>query len=331
MSIKKVVVRSTAMYVPEKVMNNFDFEKIVDTTDEWIVQRTGIRERRFVGPGESSSTMAITVGKELVSRAGIDPLEVGLIVVPTVTPDYVFPPTAVISAAQIGCTNAFGWDVEGACGGFLHALYTAYSMLASGEVRYAMVIGSEVMTSIADYTDRGTCVLFGDAAAGFLLEGVDETEYGIKGFYMGADGHQWKTLYQPAGGCVNPPSHETVDNRGHFVKMDGQIVFKSAVKLMGMSVEKVLEKTGTPVEAIDFFVGHQANARIIESTRRRLGVPEEKMYVNIDRYGNTTAASIPLCVEELNAQGKLNPGTQLVMFTFGAGFVWGGCHLVWGA
>lgn len=331
MYLKKVVVRSTARYVPERIMNNFDFEKIVDTTDEWIVQRTGIRERHFVAPGESSSTMAVNVGKQLLKRANVDPAEVGLILVPTVTPDYVFPPTAVITAHQIGCVNAAGWDIEGACGGFVHALHTAYGILASGESRYALVIGSEVMTTIADYTDRGTCVLFGDAASGFLLEAVDESERGIKGFYLGADGSQWQTLYQPAGGCVKTPSHETVDNREHFIRMDGQAVFKAAVKLMGTSIERVLEKTGTPVENVDYFIPHQANARIIESTRRRLNVPEEKMYVNIDRYGNTTAASIPLCVDELNEQGKLADGTQLVLFTFGAGFVWGGCHLVWGS
>ncbi len=192
------------------------------------------------------------------------------------------------------------------------------------------MIGSEVMTSITDYTDRGTCVLFGDAAAGVLLEAVEESDYGIKGFYMGSDGTQWPFLYQPAGGCVKPPSHETVDNREHTVKMDGQVVFKFAVRMMRASVEKVLEKTGTQAEDIDFFIAHQANARIIESTRDRLKVSSDRMYVNIDRYGNTTSASIPVCIDELKEAGKLKPGTQLVLFTFGAGFVWGGAHLVWG-
>jgi 3-oxoacyl-[acyl-carrier-protein] synthase III len=330
MGLKKVVVRDVARYIPERIMTNADFEKIVDTTDEWIVQRTGIRERHFRAENESCSTMAVEVGKKLLAQTGIDPKEIGLLIIPTVTPDYIFPASAVIVAGELGCTNAFGWDIEGACGGFVNALYTAWTSLATGDQKYALVIGSEVMTSIADYTDRGTCVLFGDAAAGVLLESVDESDYGFKGFYMGADGTQWPALYQPAGGCVKPPSHETVDNREHFVKMDGQIVFKYAVRMMRAAIEKVLEKTGTPVEDIDYFIPHQANSRIIEATRDRLKVSTERMYVNIDRYGNTTSASIPICIDELKEAGKLKPGTQLVMFTFGAGFVWGGAHLVWG-
>ena len=330
MNLKKVVVRDSARYVPERILTNADFEKIVDTTDEWIVQRTGIRERHVRAENESCSTMAIEVGKKLLAQTGIDPLDIGLLIIPTVTPDYVYPATAVLVATELGCANAAGWDVEGACGGFLNALYTAWTALATGDRKYALVIGSEVMTSIADYTDRGTCVLFGDAAAGLLLESVDDSDYGIKGFYFGSDGSQRQYLYQPAGGCVRPPSHETVDNREHCVRMDGQIVFKYAVRMMGSAVTNVLEKTGTPIDAIDYFIAHQANARIIESTRTRLGVSTDRMYVNIDRYGNTTSASIPLCIDELREAGKLKPGTQLVLFTFGAGFVWGGAHLVWG-
>lgn len=330
MGLKKVVVRDVARYIPEKIVTNADFEKYLDTNDEWIVTRTGIRERHYRAEGESCSTMAVEVGKKLLAQTGVDPAEIGLVLIPTVTPDYVFPATAVIVAAQLGCTNAAGWDIEGACAGFVDALYSAWGILATGDKKYALVIGSEVMTSIADMTDRGTCVLFGDGAAGVLLEAVDESDYGIKGFYLGSDGSQWPALYQPAGGSVKPASHETVENREHFIKMEGQAVFKQAVRMMRASVEKVLEKTGTPVEDIDYFVGHQANARIIEATRERLKVPPERSYMNIDRYGNTTSASIPICVDELKELGKLKPGTQLVFYTFGAGFVWGAVHIVWG-
>ncbi|MCD6119980.1 ketoacyl-ACP synthase III [bacterium] len=331
MELRKVVVLGSARYVPERIMTNHDFEKFLDTTDEWIVQRTGIRERHFRAEGECASSMAITVGKKLLAQTGVDPKDIGLVILPTVTPDYMYPPTAVIVAAKLGCVNASGWDIEGACAGFIDGLYTAWSALATGDVKYVLLIGSEIMTMTADYTDRATCVLFGDASAGVLLKSVDESEYGVEGIYLGSDGTHWKSLYQPAGGCVKPTSHETIEKGEHFMKMEGQSVFKQAVKTMVTSIERVLEKTDTPIEDIDYFIGHQANARIIESTRRKLKIPEEKMYVNIDRYGNTTSATIPLCIDELREAGKLKPGTQLVLFTFGAGFVWGGAHLVWGS
>lgn len=330
MSLKNVVIRSTARYVPERVITNDDFTEFLDTSDEWITQRTGIKERRLRAPGESCTTMATEVGQVLLERAGVEPEEIELVIIPTVTPDYVFPASACIVAANLGSKKAIGWDLEAACGGFVYALYAAWCTLATGDRRYALVIGSEMMSSIADYTDRTTCMLFGDAAAGVLLEGVDNSDYGIRGFDIGGDGTMWNLLYQPAGGCVNPPTHETVSNRMHYVTMDGQAVFKGAVRMMGKTIVEVLEKTGTDISEIDYFVPHQANARIIESTRRRLAIPEEKMYVNIDRYGNTTSASIPLCLDELYEAGKLTPGTQVVVFTFGAGFVWGSSHLVFG-
>ncbi|MEP0814675.1 MAG: ketoacyl-ACP synthase III [bacterium] len=331
MNLKKVVVRASARYVPEKVMTNDDFAKFLDTSDEWITQRTGIKERRFRAEGESCSTMAIEVGKKLLDRSGVDPADIGLVIIPTVTPDYVFPATGTIVAAKLGCVNAAAWDIEAACGGFITALYSAWGILATGERRYALVIGSEVMSSIADFTDRSNCILFGDAASGLLLEGIDKSEFGIEGFDLGGDGNQWQYLYQPAGGSVKPASAATVEAREHFIKMEGQEVFKGAVRMMGKTIENVLAKTGTKVEEVDYFIPHQANARIIESTRKRIGVPEEKMYVNIQRYGNTTSASIPLCIDELNDDGKLTAGTRLVLFTFGAGFVWGAAQLRWGA
>ena len=328
---RKVVVRATGRYVPSKTLNNKDFEKIVDTTDEWIVTRTGIRERHFCLPPESNSTMAEAACRQALDRAGVKPEEIDVIVLATVTPEKIFPATACILQGKLGAKNAIAWDVNAACSGFIYALSSAHSFLLQPKYRYALVVGSELMSSIADYTDRNTCVLFGDAASAFLLEGVEtEKKVGITSFALGCDGTQIDILYQSAGGSKRPSTIETVLGREHFVRMDGQVVFKKAVRVMADVVLELVNNSGVKLEEVRWFIPHQANIRIIQSAGNRLGVPPEKVYINIDRYGNTTAASIPVCVDELWEQGKIVDGDQLILFTFGAGLTWGSCHIIWG-
>jgi 3-oxoacyl-[acyl-carrier-protein] synthase-3 len=328
---RKVVVRATGRYVPPKVLNNKDFEKIVDTTDEWITTRTGIKERHVCLPPESNSTMAEAACRLALNRAGVKPEDIDLIILASVTPEMIFPSTACILQGRLGATRAVAWDMNGACSGFIYALSTAHAFLLQRKYRYALVVGSEVMSAIMDFTDRNTCVLFGDAASVFLLEGVEtDKKVGITSFAMGCDGTQTEILYQPAGGSKKPPTIDTVLAQEHFIKMSGQDVFKRAVRVMADVVRELVDKNGVRLEEVRWFVPHQANVRIIQSAASRLNVPKEKVYLNIHRYGNTTAASIPMCVDELWEQGNIVDGDQIILFTFGAGFTWASCHLIWG-
>jgi 3-oxoacyl-[acyl-carrier-protein] synthase-3 len=329
-----VVVRATGRYLPERVFTNHEFEAIIDTSDEWIRERTGIRERRLAAPGEKNSDMALAACRQALERAGVDPREVGFILVATVTPDTVFPATANWLQGKLGAVNAWSFDLSAACGGFIYGLSVATGLVRTGQLKYALVVGAEKMSAILDFTSRETCVLFGDGAAAVLLEGVDPARnpqgYGVKEFVLGSDGNLADILWQPAGGSNCPPMPSTLASHGHFVHMQGREVYKHAVRRMNQVVTEVLEKAGVEAAAIDWFVPHQANVRIIQSVQERLGLPAERFYVNIDRYGNTTAATIPLCLDELAEQGKLVPGSKVLLFTFGAGFTWGSCYLVWG-
>lgn len=331
---KDVIVRSSGRYFPERVFTNKEYEAILDTSDEWIVERTGIKERRLAAPGETVSDMALKASLQCLERAGLEPDDVELIIVGTVTPDTIFPATANWLQGKLGNTRAWSFDLNAGCSGYVYSLNTAYNMLRNGQHRYALVVGAEKMTALSDMTNRDHCVLFGDGAACLLLEAVDPAEnpqgWGIKDFYLQSDGSLGNILMQTAGGSSHPSTYRTVRNHQHFVEMQGQPVFKNAVRRMYQAVIQVLEQVNVPPEEIDWFVGHQANARIISATQRRLGVPEEKVYMNVQRYGNTTAATIPCCLDELATEGKLVAGHKVVLFTFGTGFTWGSTYLVWG-
>jgi 3-oxoacyl-[acyl-carrier-protein] synthase III len=332
---KSVVIRASGSYVPERVMKNQDFTAFLDTSDEWIVERTGIKERHLAAPGQCNSDLALEAAKRCLAQAGVDAAEIDLIIVGTVTPDTVFPATANWLQGKLNNKKAWSFDINAGCSGFVYALTTATSLLQSGHNHYALVVGSEKMTALCDMTNRDHCVLFGDGAACLLLEVVDEKEnpqgYGIKTFYTVSDGADAATLVQLAGGSNQIPTPQSIAQHEHYISMDGQAVYKGAVRRMSQSVEEVLKAVGKEAGEIDWFIPHQANARIIEAVQRRLKVPEEKVYINVDRFGNTTAATIPLCLDELSRSGKLTPGMQVVLFTFGAGFTWGSCYLVWGS
>jgi 3-oxoacyl-[acyl-carrier-protein] synthase-3 len=332
--LKDVVVRGTGRYVPERVFTNSEFEAIIDTSDEWIRERTGIRERRLAGPDEQTSDMALAASMKALARAGVGVDEIGLIIVATVTPDTVFPSTANWLQGKLGNRTAWSFDLNAACGGFIYALSVATGLLRTGQMRYCLLIGAEKMSAILDFTSRETCVLFGDGAGAMLLEAVDPADnpadYGVREFVLGSDGTLADILWQPDGGSASPPRLDTLARHGHFVHMQGREVYKHAVRRMNQVVLDVLDKVGVPPAEIDWYVPHQANIRIIQSVQERLGVPMERFFVNIERYGNTTAATIPLCMAELDEQGQLQPGSKLVLFTFGAGFTWGSCYLVWG-
>jgi 3-oxoacyl-[acyl-carrier-protein] synthase-3 len=332
--VKDVVVRGTGRYLPERIFTNHEFEAIIETSDDWITERTGIRERRLAAPGESTSDMALQACRQALERAGVAADEVGLIIVATVTPDTVFPATANWLQGKLGNHTAWSYDINAACGGYIYALSAATGLLRTGQARYALVVGAERMSAILDFTSRETCVLFGDGAAALLLEAVDPADnpqgYGVREFVLGSDGNLARILWQPDGGSNSPPTLDTLARHGHFVHMQGREVYKHAVRRMNQIVTDVLERVGVAPDAVDWFVPHQANVRIIQSVQERLGLPAERFYVNIDRYGNTTAATIPLCLDELAEQGKLHAGSKVVLFTFGAGFTWGSCYLVWG-
>ncbi|MCD6282856.1 ketoacyl-ACP synthase III [bacterium] len=326
-----VIIRGTGRYVPERVLTNDDFARIVDTSDEWITARTGIKERHIVVPGETSSHMAEAAVMKALEMAGADPAEVELIIVPTVTPEHVYPATASVIQGRIGAAKAACFDMNAACSSFIYALNTATNFLRVGQYKNALVIGSDVMTSITNYLDRNTCVLFGDAAAVLYLvaEPRSETPRGIRAFDLGSDGTAVDILYQYAGGSAAPSTPRTALDEGHFVYMEGPEVFKRAVRTMEQTVRDVIAKENVEPLEVDWFLAHQANSRIIQSTQKRLQVPAERVYINIQRYGNTTSASIPLCIDELNEEGKLKPGNKVVLFAFGAGLSWASCYLIW--
>jgi 3-oxoacyl-[acyl-carrier-protein] synthase III len=329
-----VVIRSTGRYLPERVFTNDEFTAFIETSDEWITERTGIKERRMAAPGEKNSDMALAAVRQCLDRAGVDANEVDLIVLPTVTPDTVFPATANWLQGKLGNTRAWSFDVNAGCGGFIYGLAAATSILRTGLSHRALVVGSEKMTALLDFTDRSTCVLFGDGAACVLLEAVapqdNPQRFGLMDFIVGSDGQFAEILYQPGGGTALPPNFRTVLNHEHHIKMAGREVYKHAVRRMEQCILDVLEKTGVPATEIAWFVPHQANARIIETIQQRMNLPRERFYVNIQRYGNTTSATIPLCLDEMSQDGLLKPGDKVVTFTFGTGLTWGAALLTWG-
>ena len=322
-------IKSLATYVPPRLLTNADLEKLVDTSDEWILQRTGIRERHIVDPGVATSDLAKEAAVQAIERAGLTPDDIDVIIVGTVTPDMLFPSTACLVQHKIGASRAWGFDLSAACSAFTYSLTVGAQMVSSGAAKHALVIGADVMSSIIDYTDRSTCVLFGDGAGAVVLGPAQEDGYGILDFEHQVDGSGGPALCMPAGGSRMPASHETVDHRLHFVKQEGQTVFKFAVTKTGEMCERLLSRNKLTANDIDLFVSHQANRRIIASAADRLGLPAEKVVINIERFGNTTAATIPLALNDAIADGRIKRGDRVLLASVGAGFTVGAMLMRW--
>lgn len=331
MKQRRAYIKSVGRFLPERKLTNNDLEKMVDTSDEWIFSRTGIRERRILGPGPGCSHMAVPAAMECLDRAAVSPEEVDLIIVGTVTPDMMFPSTACLVQDMIGAKNAWGFDLSAGCSGFLFSLSTACQLIESGRVNRALVIGSDVISTLIDYTDRGTCVIFGDGAGAVLLEACTEPGFGFLDFILKIDGAGGDYLCLKGGGSRIPPTHQSLDAGQHYVTQDGRQVFKAAVSEMAEVSVRILERNGLAGKDLTFFVPHQANNRIIEATAKRLNIEDEKVVVNIHKYGNTVAASIPLALyEAVMERGRdIKKGDYLLMSAFGAGFTWGSTLLRW--
>jgi 3-oxoacyl-[acyl-carrier-protein] synthase-3 len=304
-------------------------EQIIDTSDQWIVDRTGIRERRVVADGQATSDLAASATKRLLERRGIDAAELDLIIVATVTPDMFFPSTACLLQSKIGAKNAWGFDLSGACSGFIYALATGQQFVAAGTHKKVLVIGADVMTSIIDFKDRATCVLFGDGAGAVLLEPAEDGECGIIDFILKSDGGGGHFLYMPAGGSLRPASAETVAKKMHYVHQDGKNVFKFAVRGMADISEELLVRHGLSADDLKLYIPHQANLRIIKAAVDRMGLRDEQVAVNIDRYANTTAGTIPICLSEAVECKQVKSNDLVLMASFGAGFTWGSLLLRW--
>ena len=326
--LRRAKISALGTYVPPRVLTNKDFEKMVETSDEWILSRTGIRERHVVDPGVATSDLAVEAAKVALARRGIGADAIEAIVVATVTPDMLFPSTACLAQHKLGAKRAWGFDLSAACSAFVYALQTGAQFISTGAHQKVLVIGADVMSAILDYTDRATCILFGDGAGAVVLEAAEDGE-GLIDFYHEVDGSGGCSLYMPAGGSLHPSTHETVDKRMHFVHQDGQAVFKYAVRKMGEACEKVLSRNGVTAADIDCFIPHQANQRIIKATAERVGLKPESVIINIDRYGNTTAGTIPLAMQTAMDEGRLKKGDLVLLASVGAGFTVGATLLRW--
>jgi 3-oxoacyl-[acyl-carrier-protein] synthase III len=327
--MNKLTAAITAVggYVPEYRLTNKELETMVDTNDEWIRTRTGISERRILkGAGKASSDLAVPAVKQLLEKKNLDPLEIDCIIVGTVTPDMVFPATANILANKIGAKNAWGFDVSAACSGFLYSLATGTALIESGRYKKVLVVGVDKMSAIVDYTDRSTCIIFGDGAGAVLLEpSVDET--GILDSILKSDGSGAEFLYMKAGGSLEPASIETVTAKKHFIYQEGKTVFKHAVKGMADVSAEIMQRNNLSADDVAWLVPHQANMRIIDATANRMGLSKDKVMINIERYGNTTAATIPLCLWEW--ENRLKKGDNIILAAFGGGFTWGSVWVKW--
>lgn len=322
------VITAVGMYVPDKIYDNAYFESIVDTNDEWIRTRTGIRERRILENG-ATSDLATKAAEDLLNKHNVKASEIDAIIISTVTPDMFFPATACLVQERIGASKAWGFDLSAACSGFLFAYQTGCSFIESGQYKKVLVIGADKMSSIVDYKDRNNCILFGDAGAAVLLEPSEDLNLGYQDSILRIDGDGKDKLYMSGGGSLNPPTHETIDKNMHVIFQDGRAVFKVAVKGMADVSFELMQKNNLTADDVAYLVPHQANKRIIDATGERMGLTEDKVMMNIDRYGNTTAATIPLCLVEYYRNGKLKKGDKLILSAFGAGYTWGSSYLVW--
>ena len=321
-------ITATAHSTPEKVMTNFDIEKLVDTSDKWIRSRTGITQRHVVSENEASSDISTRIALSLIKKSGIDPDEIDVIIIGTVTPDHFTPSTAALVQKNIGASNAWGYDLSAACSGFLYGLETGSNFIASGKYKKIMVIGVDIMTSILDFQDRDTCVIFGDGGGGVILEPTS-SKSGIVDSILHMDGSGGEYLIVPGGGSRMPATKKSVDDRAHYIKQDGKTVFKHAVKGMADVSEKILSRNNLTGDDIALFIPHQANKRIIDSAANRCGISEEKVLINIDRYGNTIAGTIPIAINEAINDKQIKDGDYVLLASFGAGFSWGSILLKW--
>ena len=322
-------ISALGTYVPPRLLTNADLEKMVDTTDEWITNRTGIRERHIVDKGVATSDLAVEAAKKALIERGLAPSDLEAIIVGTVTPDMFFPSTACLVQDKLGAKGVWGFDVSAACSAFVYALQTGAQFIATGAHKKVMVIGADTMSAIIDYTDRATCIIFGDGAGAVILEPAENDSLGVIDFIHEVDGSGGCSLYMPGGGSLNPSTHETVDQKMHYVHQDGQAVFRFAVRKMAEVCEKILERNGLKGSDVDAFIPHQANLRIITATAERLAMNPERVIVNIDRYGNTTAATIPLAMETARQEDKLKRGDLVLLASVGAGFTVGATLLRW--
>jgi 3-oxoacyl-[acyl-carrier-protein] synthase-3 len=321
--LQRVKISALGTYLPPRVLTNADLEKMVDTTDEWIMSRVGIRERHIAGKGVAASDLAVEAVKNLVASHPMDLQEVDLIVVGTVTPDMMYPSTACLVQNKLGIANTWGFDVSAGCSGFLYAFNTGVKFVESGRYKKVLVIGSDVNSSMTDYTDRAVCIIFGDGAGAVLLEPAQDGDVGVIDHVAQIEGAGGQFLYMPGGGSLNPATHETVDQKMHYIHQDGKNVFKYAVKKMAEMTERILARNNMTGKDVDCFIAHQANLRIITATAERLGMPMEKVIVNIDRYGNTTAGTIPIAMQTALEEGKLKKGDMVLLAAVGAGFTSG--------
>jgi 3-oxoacyl-[acyl-carrier-protein] synthase III len=322
-----VSITGLGSHVPERVVTNDELSTMMDTNDEWIVERTGIRERRIAAPEEALSDLALPAAREALADAGLQGSDVDLVIVATVTPDMAFPATAAIIAEQIGAGDAGAYDLSAGCTGFMYAVAQAYGMLAGGLAQRALVVGGDVLSKILDWGDRSTAVLFGDGAGAVVMERVGEG--GFLGFELGADGSGGPQLYLPAGGSRSPATSDTVADRLHFVQMNGREVFKFATRVLVSSAEAVLAECGRTVQEVDVYVPHQANVRIIDYATQKLGIPDDRVVIDVDRYGNTSSGSIPLALADAKADGRLEAGRLVLMTGMGAGLTWGSGLIEW--
>jgi 3-oxoacyl-[acyl-carrier-protein] synthase-3 len=324
----KAAITAVAHNVPPDVYDNVWFESKIDTNDEWIKTRTGITERHFAFEGGVTDIL-LPAAKSVLEQRGLTPEDIDLIILATITPDRVFPSSAAILQRKLGATNAWGFDLAGACSGFLYALVTGAKMVESGAVKRALVLGGDKMSSILNFEDRTTCVLFGDGGGAVLLEATEDDSFGVVDHILRMDGRGEDFLHQKAGGSLRPPSIETVTNREHFVYQEGQAVFKSAVKGMADVSFEIMQRNNLTADNVSWLVPHQANLRIIDATADRMGLSRDKVMINIDRYGNTTAGTIPICLSELHMNKKVSKGDYLVLSSFGAGYTWGSVLVRW--
>ncbi|HZU10307.1 MAG TPA: beta-ketoacyl-ACP synthase III [Pseudacidobacterium sp.] len=326
---RRAKISALGTYVPPRILTNSDLEKMVETSDQWIVERTGIRERHLVEKGQATSDMAVEAAKSCLAERGIGPEEVEAIIIATVTPDMMFPATACLVQNKLGAKGAWGFDLSAACSGFVYALQMGTKLVESGAHSKVLVIGADTMSSIIDYTDRATCILFGDGAGAVLIEPADDSDIGMIDYVHEIDGSGACSLYMPAGGSLNPPSAETVAKKMHYVHQDGQAVYKYAVRKMAEAAEKVLERNGLTGADLGCFIPHQANKRIITSTADRLGMAPERVIINIDRYGNTTAGTIPIAMQTAREEARLKKNDLVLLASVGAGFTVGAALLRW--
>lgn len=325
---RRVKITATGFYAPPKILTNADLEKMVDTSDEWIITRTGIRERRIADQAQTTSDLCAEAGRQILQQAGLKIKDIDLIIVATSTPDTLFPSTACWVQKGLGADEIPAFDISAGCTGFLYGLIIGESLILNGMCRRILLLGGELLTKVTNWKDRSTCVLFGDAAGGVVLE-ESQDESGILSYYWKADGSLAELLYLPAGGTRLPASAETVSQGLHYIVMKGNEVFKHAVRRMGEAAVEALRLAGIKKEEVTHFIPHQANIRIIEATGERLKLPAEKVYANIERYGNVSVASIPICLEELRQQGRLKKGDIILMDAFGAGFTWAAVVYRW--